>query len=573
MSNPTTKQSTEQITEKFIEQILEALGFERSYWINHPQAAMEMALTKVREITGTGSDQWIEGRKAGIEAMRQYDQDRQPAEPTAEQAKQCPSCRRKYSQEAWPKSACAKGICPALNIAEQAPEHTRTGNCWTGDRRGLRYCTQHLPRRRGDCPECPSCPACSKEAVAQPNDDGTMGERQPGDVEHMIQRAVGQPAESPKPFQSRVDDWLLACFGELIARDKTERNHRFLEEALEVVQACGCTQSEANQLVAYVYGRPTGEANQEVGGAIVTLVALCLARDIDFMEAGETELQRIWTKVEQIREKQAAKPKHGPLPVAEQPAPRCVCSSLPDDVYVDCPVHPEARPANDAFGQSYQQPAPVAEGDWQDVQDGCLCHPAAEGEERKAQRHTATDLALLMDNADSVWLEQRIAGVTSPTRRRTMTAALKLLGGISPIMITGKEGEAALSSPQQTIEILNRHAHGGTTEWALIANDCQVYTTDTSHPRCDKWPLFIEEAELIAYALEHRHPSIDPASLSVDKCQLILEQMRWDQETVGPELIYLNIDHQGRHGTVIPLKVAQIICAFYVSRGLVGVEK
>jgi hypothetical protein len=31
-------------------------------------------------------------------------------------------------------------------------------------------------------------------------------------------------------------------------------------------------------------------------------------------EAGDTELTRVWTKVEAIRAKQAAKPKHGPLP-------------------------------------------------------------------------------------------------------------------------------------------------------------------------------------------------------------------------------------------------------------------
>ena len=30
--------------------------------------------------------------------------------------------------------------------------------------------------------------------------------------------------------------------------------------------------------------------------------------------AGETELARVWTKVEQIRAKQKAKPKHSPLP-------------------------------------------------------------------------------------------------------------------------------------------------------------------------------------------------------------------------------------------------------------------
>lgn len=108
----------------------------------------------------------------------------------------------------------------------------------------------------------------------------------------------------------------MACFGAMIAGDREERNHRFLEEALELVQACGCTASEAHQLVDYTYGRPTGEPPQEVGGVMVTLAALCLANGLDMHAAGEAELARVWTKVEQIRAKQAAKPKHSPLPEA-----------------------------------------------------------------------------------------------------------------------------------------------------------------------------------------------------------------------------------------------------------------
>lgn len=118
------------------------------------------------------------------------------------------------------------------------------------------------------------------------------------------------------PFQKRVQPWLFACFGELIAGDREERNHRFLEEALELVQSCGCTAHEAHQLVEYVYGRPAGQPSQEVGGVMVTLAALCLANDLDMHTAGEAELTRIWTKVDAIRAKQAAKPKHSPLPIA-----------------------------------------------------------------------------------------------------------------------------------------------------------------------------------------------------------------------------------------------------------------
>ena len=122
-------------------------------------------------------------------------------------------------------------------------------------------------------------------------------------------------AEAEKnTFQARVSPWMNACFGEQISADKQERNHRFLEEALELVQACGATAEEAHQLVDYVYDRPVGEPSQEVGGVMVTLAALCLAQDMDMHAAGETELTRIWGKVEQIRAKQAAKPAFGPLP-------------------------------------------------------------------------------------------------------------------------------------------------------------------------------------------------------------------------------------------------------------------
>lgn len=116
------------------------------------------------------------------------------------------------------------------------------------------------------------------------------------------------------PFQQRVKPWMDACFGLEISADKVERNHRFIEEALELVQSTGCTKSEAHQLVDYVFGRAVGEPRQEVGGVMVTLAALCLAQGMDMHDAGEIELARIWTKVEKIRVKQAAKPKHSPLP-------------------------------------------------------------------------------------------------------------------------------------------------------------------------------------------------------------------------------------------------------------------
>ncbi|MFM0608627.1 hypothetical protein PQR05_29275 [Paraburkholderia sediminicola] len=116
-------------------------------------------------------------------------------------------------------------------------------------------------------------------------------------------------------FQSRVAPWMMLCFGAEISADTEERNHRFFEESAELVQACGMKREHAHALVDYVFDRAVGERTQEVGGVMVTLAALCLAQDIDMQDSGETELARIWTMVDAIRAKQAAKPRGSALPV------------------------------------------------------------------------------------------------------------------------------------------------------------------------------------------------------------------------------------------------------------------
>jgi hypothetical protein len=123
------------------------------------------------------------------------------------------------------------------------------------------------------------------------------------------------PAPAPMTtFQDGVAPWMAACFGSTISADTVERNHRFLEESLELVQACGCSREDAHTLVDYVFGRNVGEKRQEVGGVMVTLAALCLANGVDMHEAGDAELTRVWQKIDQIREKQLTKPKGSPLP-------------------------------------------------------------------------------------------------------------------------------------------------------------------------------------------------------------------------------------------------------------------
>ncbi|MDR9847077.1 hypothetical protein [Herbaspirillum huttiense] len=145
------------------------------------------------------------------------------------------------------------------------------------------------------------------------DEDGTVSYTDRWDVAKHHPNATQQGS-----FQSRVKPWMLECFGQAISDDLVERNHRFLEEALELVQSTGCTQGEAHELVDYVFGRPVGEPEQEVGGVMVTLAALCLAAKMDMHAAGDKELARVWTKVEQIRAKQAAKPKFSALPIPQK---------------------------------------------------------------------------------------------------------------------------------------------------------------------------------------------------------------------------------------------------------------
>lgn len=127
---------------------------------------------------------------------------------------------------------------------------------------------------------------------------------------------VAVPPPAAQLFQDRVRPWLWECFGREVAENRIERNHRFLEESLELVQACGCTREHALQIVEYVYGRPAGETFQEVGGVMVTLAALCLAQMVSMDVAAETELARVWQKINVIRAKQARKVKDSALPGA-----------------------------------------------------------------------------------------------------------------------------------------------------------------------------------------------------------------------------------------------------------------
>lgn len=139
----------------------------------------------------------------------------------------------------------------------------------------------------------------------------------PNDRAVMIHWAefVGQCGRSSS-YQERAWRWAAECLGEPALRDLRQRCFRFLEEALELVQALDCSADDVRTLVKYVYGREVGHPPQEVGGVMLTLGVLCQSAGIDARREGELELERVRRPEvsERIRRKQATKPNASPLP-------------------------------------------------------------------------------------------------------------------------------------------------------------------------------------------------------------------------------------------------------------------
>lgn len=117
-----------------------------------------------------------------------------------------------------------------------------------------------------------------------------------------------------RTFQERVAGWITTAFTREVVLDQNERNHRFLEEALELVQSLECTRSEAHMLVDYVFNQEVGQPEQEVGGVLVTLGALCNTAEIDMENCSADGLAYCWDNIQLIRAKQVRKPRSSSLP-------------------------------------------------------------------------------------------------------------------------------------------------------------------------------------------------------------------------------------------------------------------
>lgn len=111
-------------------------------------------------------------------------------------------------------------------------------------------------------------------------------------------------------FQKRCLGWAQHAFSYApkLVTSHRERALRYGEEAIELLQACGLSTADIQNLTAYVYSRPVGEITDEIGGSLVCLAALSSSYDISLEVAGDWAIAKCWDKVDAIRVKHADKP-------------------------------------------------------------------------------------------------------------------------------------------------------------------------------------------------------------------------------------------------------------------------
>ena len=114
-----------------------------------------------------------------------------------------------------------------------------------------------------------------------------------GDVLRRWKNQTTEQQLTGESLQTRLCAWLNECVGKRDAEDKDERDARFLEEAIELMQARGRSKEEIHQMVESVYAKPVGQVPQEIAGTLMTLFALAQSHGYDLMGLGEQEYRRI----------------------------------------------------------------------------------------------------------------------------------------------------------------------------------------------------------------------------------------------------------------------------------------
>lgn len=96
--------------------------------------------------------------------------------------------------------------------------------------------------------------------------------------------------------QARVFDWGCRAFGNDQMRSPQQRALRLIEEAIELAQSVFADKDQLHRLVDYVYSRPVGQVEAELGGVGVCLLAMAECVRVNADETEEREVARIMAK-------------------------------------------------------------------------------------------------------------------------------------------------------------------------------------------------------------------------------------------------------------------------------------
>ena len=155
--------------------------------------------------------------------------------------------------------------------------------------------------------------------------------------------------------QVAVHAWCAAAFGADHAASVPQRGVRFLEEAIELYQACGCDPAMAHKLIDYIFAKPADPVERELGGVGLTLLALAQATGHDADACELAEFERVKTKsLEHFHARNATKNEAGFDVTASSPTPRLTEAEVelaaralakahhydPDDVMLLRPLRP-----------------------------------------------------------------------------------------------------------------------------------------------------------------------------------------------------------------------------------------
>jgi hypothetical protein len=115
--------------------------------------------------------------------------------------------------------------------------------------------------------------------------------------------------------QEQAVAWAKRAFGDNVVNYPAERGARVQEEANELGQAMGVPRETAHKIVDYVYDRPSGEVDQEIGDIGLCLLIAAASLKLSADEAERAELNRVLAKPpEHFLARHKAKAEHGITP-------------------------------------------------------------------------------------------------------------------------------------------------------------------------------------------------------------------------------------------------------------------